>query len=277
MKFQNHPNFFVFQFLYIFAVAILSSYGGNAEKITFYDHSNGGGDSIIYTVYGTGCNNLSSEWNNRISSVNTHDNCILAWEHADCTGRSERIAPGTLHNGHLAGFGFNNAISSFQLYPTSRPQATRPSSSSWLSGAQQAAVDEHNKYRRRHGAPDVEYGSLLNFSAEKYAKLLADFDLNHTEYAREGENVGVYWVENQDEAVRRAVRHWYNEESMYDYNKPGYADKTGHFTAVVWKSTTEVWIGVAWNPKRNWWVVAAFYAPTGNVHGQFRNNVLPPG
>ncbi|CAL8116337.1 unnamed protein product [Orchesella dallaii] len=277
MKFPNHPNLFVFQSLYIFAVTILSSYGGNAETITFFADSGLVGAWIRYTLSGTGCNNFSPKWNNRISSVNTHDNCILAWEHADCTGRSERIAPGTYHHGHLSALGFNDAISSFQLCPHSRPQATRPSSSSGLAGARRAAVHEHNKYRRRHRVPDIRGDNqLLHRQAQQYARDLASFDNEHFTFAKYGENVGAYKAANQEEAVRNAVRAWYNEESKYNYNKPGYADETGHFTAVVWKSSTHVGIGVAWNPRHDWWEVVAFYSPTGNVGGQFRKNVLPP-
>jgi len=51
---------------------------------------------------------------------------------------------------------------------------------------------------------------------------------------------------------------------------------TGHFTAVVWRSTTHLGIGVAYNPRARWYVVVANYAPPGNVMGQFRENVLPP-
>ncbi|CAL8116343.1 unnamed protein product [Orchesella dallaii] len=277
MKFQNHQNSFVFQSLHIFAVAILSSYGGNAEKIQFFDHSNGGGHSIIYTVYGTGCNNLSPEWNDRISSVNTHGNCVLAWEHAGCTGRSERIAPGTPHHGHLPALGFNDAISSFQLCSSSRPEAARPPSSSGLSGIRRAAVDEHNKYRRRHRAPDVRGDNeAIHRTAQQYAEYLAANNKLEHSNSKYGENLAGTGGGNQEEAVRNAVRMWYNEVSKYDYNNPGFSTETGHFTQVVWKSTTHVGIGVAWNPKRNWWVVVANYSPSGNFGGQYRQNVFPP-
>ncbi|CAL8116323.1 unnamed protein product [Orchesella dallaii] len=114
-------------------------------------------------------------------------------------------------------------------------------------------------------------------TAQQYAEYLANNDkFEHSGNSKYGENLAGTGGGNREEAVRNAVRAWYNEESKYDYNNPGFTMETGHFTAVVWKSTTHVGIGAAWNPKSRWWVVVANYKPPGNFGGQFRENVFPP-
>ena len=42
-----------------------------------------------------------------------------------------------------------------------------------------------------------------------------------------------------------AIQGWYDEGKKYDYNKPGFTSETGHFTAMVWKATTDLGCGVA--------------------------------
>lgn len=48
---------------------------------------------------------------------------------------------------------------------------------------------------------------------------------------------------------------------------------TGHFTQLVWKSTTQVGFGVA--TRGNYTVGVALYYQAGNVIGSFKQNVQP--
>jgi len=61
---------------------------------------------------------------------------------------------------------------------------------------------------------------------------------------------------------------------MYDYGRPGYNPATGHFTQVVWKSTSNFGIAKATATNGKVYVVAR-YSPPGNVQnaGQFAANV----
>ncbi|CAL8116353.1 unnamed protein product [Orchesella dallaii] len=295
---------------------------GNAEKITLYEHSNREGRWISYQITKPGCNTLPEEWDNRASSINTHHNCFVVYEQPLCSGRSERIAPGTPHHNYLEALGFDNQISSFQLCsgsgspapgsgpsggrPTHRPptgsgpvsstyrprppssdsehrpppsdSVHRPPPSSDLSGIRKILLDEHNIYRRRHRVPALsgDYEEVHR-AAQRHAEFLASNDRfeqsNGNDY---GENLAGVQGRNQEDAVRNAIRLWYKGESKYDYNNPGYNPESGGFTQMVWKSSTHVGVGVAWNPKRNWWIVVTNYDPAGNYHGQFRENVLPP-
>ena len=77
------------------------------------------------------------------------------------------------------------------------------------------------------------------------------------------------------------VSSWYSEISMYNFNSPGYSDATGHYTQVVWKSTTMLGMGLGWGIKSggvNSYYCVGQYSPPGNnvMSGQFLANVLPP-
>lgn len=62
-----------------------------------------------------------------------------------------------------------------------------------------------------------------------------------------------------------AVDAWYNEVKLYDFSKPGWNTATGHFTALVWKSTTK--LGCAINTACSWPTYVCQYGPPGNVIG----------
>ena len=64
----------------------------------------------------------------------------------------------------------------------------------------------------------------------------------------------------------------YNEIKDYDYNRGGYQSGTGHFTQIIWKTTTKVGVGIA--KRGNIVVVVARYTPQGNFMGRFGENVL---
>jgi len=281
MKFSiQNPITFAFHPFFIISVAIFLSCGGNAEKISFYEHSNRTGEKIIYVVTGTGCTNISPEFNDRISSVHTHKNCIVAWENKDCSGRSERISPGTPYHLHLRGLKFNDMISSFQLCskPKSRPPPPPPTlpPKPASSVAQRVAVEVHNIYRRRNRSPNLRGDDEIHRTAQQHAEYLAKNNKFRHSGNKYGENLARVGGRNQEEAVRNAVRMWYDEEANYNYNHPGFGEDTKHFTAVVWKSTTHLGIGAAWNPKTKLWVVVANYYPAGNVGGYYRENALKP-
>ena len=72
-----------------------------------------------------------------------------------------------------------------------------------------------------------------------------------------------------------ATQSWYDEIKVYNFNRPGFSGSTGHFTQVVWKSTTKLGMGVGFGDRGRRVVVVAQYGPSGNMMGAFPQNVPP--
>ena len=139
-------------------------------------------------------------------------------------------------------------------------------------------VNLHNTLRKKHKSPS------LTKSAEvaKFAKQATDHcvqigNLEHT-CTTIGQNLYVAsWAPSADDVVQSW---YYKEEPHYDYDKGKSKDGevTGHFTAMVWKSTKEV--GCAYSTGKwltyNAYYVACEYYPLGNVAGQYTTNVAKP-
>lgn len=76
---------------------------------------------------------------------------------------------------------------------------------------------------------------------------------------------------------------WYNElyKPGYNYSNPGFQPKTGHFTQLVWKATTNIGVGIAIYNVTNFYGVAQ-YTPQGNFYyigfmaEAFQQNVPKP-
>jgi len=134
-------------------------------------------------------------------------------------------------------------------------------------------VNAHNKFRRLHeDTPDVKWSNTLAQSAQSWADTCiwdhCKYHPNICKNTSAGENL----AGGDFSSAEAVVAYWYNDEiKKYDYNKPGYSSGTGHFTQVVWKSTTE--IGCGYNSKCGHYVCQ--YNPPGNITGQFAANVKP--
>ncbi|KAI8141622.1 CAP domain-containing protein [Fennellomyces sp. T-0311] len=138
------------------------------------------------------------------------------------------------------------------------------------SATAQSALKVHNEYRAKHGVPALKWSTKL----EKYAQSWSNqCNFKHTG-GPYGENLA--WGYSNFPA---AIAAWYNEEKQYNYNKPGFSSATGHFTAMVWKSTTEVGCGIK-TCSNGAKMYTCSYAPAGNIVGNnnayFKANVLPP-
>lgn len=147
--------------------------------------------------------------------------------------------------------------------------ATSPSSSA-NSDFASTVLDAHNKKRSLHkDTPSLSWSDELASYAQAYAdKYDCSGTLTHSG-GPYGENLALGYD------ASGSVDAWYNEIKDYDYSNPTFSSGTGHFTQVVWKSTTQVGCGI--KKCNNSWgsYVICSYNPAGNFLGKFGDNVEP--
>ena len=126
---------------------------------------------------------------------------------------------------------------------------------------QSCGLKQHNKYRKTHGSPPMELDDDLNAAALVFAEeLAAKGEFYHDPNLQSlghGENLYASWTSDPSAAVidyAKAVDEWYNEvtDPGYDFETGGYQSGTGHFTQVVWKSSTK--LGMAHATSSNGWI-----------------------
>lgn len=96
-------------------------------------------------------------------------------------------------------------------------------------------VKTTNKLRARHHSPPVKWDTTLANYAQKWSNR-CEFTHSRGSY---GENLALGYPN-----WTSVINGWYSEVKDYHYDQPGFTGKTGHFTALVWKSTTKIGCGV---------------------------------
>lgn len=137
------------------------------------------------------------------------------------------------------------------------------------------ALDTHNEFRAKHGAPTMKWSSKLEARAQKWANEIANKGyLQHDSQKEDGENIAC--MKGQELTGRKATEMWYDEIKDYNFNKPGFNSNTGHFTQVVWVDSVELGVAKA-TAKNGMQFVVARYFPPGNILGRFPDNVKGTG
>lgn len=167
-----------------------------------------------------------------------------------------------------------------------------------IAAYKEAVVVRHNVYRIKHGVHPLKTNSELERSAQLWAQHLATTAncLIHDPSKRYGENLFYYatnLLPNEMTLALVTVKSFYLEAYDYNYETHQFLDyhRTGHFTQLVWKSTTEMGVGVGVRyfnghrtnncqpsfPSTMIYVVIK-YDPPGNILTleNYVNNVLPP-
>ena len=81
--------------------------------------------------------------------------------------------------------------------------------------------------------PNVTWSTSLQKQAEDWVKYLAENNrYEHEIGTGSGENLFRTWYKRK-EYCSDAVWSWHQEEQYYDYNKPSFTGRTGHFTQVT--------------------------------------------
>jgi len=142
-------------------------------------------------------------------------------------------------------------------------QASHPSSSDW-----KAVLQRHNMYRCMHGVPPLSWSADLAQIAQKYADSQPGH--KHSQWAHShglGENL--YWWSPMNPV--KGVDFWYDEiKRTNDGKVSAFSSGTGHYTQLVWRSTTEVGCG------QKDGLLVCNYKPAGNMAGEFSSNVNSP-
>ncbi|KAJ3882027.1 CAP domain-containing protein [Lentinula edodes] len=160
---------------------------------------------------------------------------------------------------------------------TSTSSLTSPSlTASATSGATvefiQSTLNSHNSARAQYGASSLTWNSNLYPATQQWASACV-FQHSGGNY---GENLAA--AAPQGISVQQGVNMWMAEASQYNYSNPTFSSSTGHFTQVVWKSTTSVACAIAtcnFLGNGTGYLVCR-YDPPGNYLGQFAQNVGRP-
>lgn len=142
-----------------------------------------------------------------------------------------------------------------------------------LGDFERDALNAHNEYRKKHGAAPLSWSRRAERMAQDWADHLAsEKRLEHGNHSGMGQNLG--YVFGQEMTGQAVTDMWYDEFKDYDFNKGQFTATTGHFTQLVWRSTTEMGIARATASDGSVYAVCN-YVPAGNVLGQFDKNVRP--
>ncbi|OAA59909.1 extracellular scp domain containing protein [Niveomyces insectorum RCEF 264] len=161
-----------------------------------------------------------------------------------------------------------HAATAGPLLPSTAPQFV--SSPLFIS----AVLNSTNTFRREHNATAVVWNVTLAAYASSYLSGRDSACVFAHSGGPYGENIAIGFAD-----VTSCVDAWGNERHLYDYSKPGFSEATGHFTQLVWKTTTSVGCGRTLcrgssNGQINTgWFFVCEYWPRGNVIGEFATEV----
>ncbi|KAI1334602.1 PR-1-like protein [Xylariaceae sp. FL0016] len=130
-----------------------------------------------------------------------------------------------------------------------------------------AILNSTNTYRTAYNASSVRWNDTLEAYASDYLNSTCDFAHSGGPY---GENLAIGCAN-----ASSCVEAWGNEAEDYSFKNPGFKEKTGHFSQLVWKDTTDVGCGRRICGDQGWYL-ACEYWPRGNVIGAFEDEVDKP-
>ena len=146
--------------------------------------------------------------------------------------------------------------------------------------AQKIELTEYvNAYRAKHNSPPLLWDDTISAFAQEYSLYLVTHNLfQHSNKEGYGENLAYFqgYPNEMMTLIKKSIDLWYDEIKLYNFNYPGYSPSTGHFTCLVWKSSTTFGMGYSYNNDTKVVDITMNTAPPGNIIGQFQQNVSPP-
>ena len=126
----------------------------------------------------------------------------------------------------------------------------------------------HNQLRSQHCVPALAWSEQLAQIAQNWADRCV---FEHSS-GNLGENLAM-GTSGAYPPVEH-VQSWYDEVASYDFARAESRDgkPVGHFTQIVWQSTTQLGCGVATCGGED--LLVCNYAPAGNFIGAYQQNVL---
>jgi len=160
-------------------------------------------------------------------------------------------------------------------YVTAEPKI----SSSEMESIKATCLAAHNAKRGLHrNTPSMTYDMDLAKRAQTYAEYLLEFDQwKHDAFRtyngyESGVGENLYWSSSASRTSTNAVVSWYNEINNYNFaTGKSNGGVIGHFTQLVWDSSTKLGCGVAKGTGGTY--VVSRYLPAGNTQGQYTQHV----
>ncbi|XP_067678647.1 uncharacterized protein [Haliotis asinina] len=128
----------------------------------------------------------------------------------------------------------------------------------------QHLLTAHNNARRELGAADMHHMRWDKQLASEAHSWIQRCVMEHQ--GVRGENLAMVAgsIMNIDSLVDYGINGWYNEKNKWTYGD-AFSPATGHYTQMIWSSTTHV--GCAAKRCPDMYLLACFYSPPGNVMG----------
>ncbi len=141
------------------------------------------------------------------------------------------------------------------------------------SAGRAAILEAHNVRRRAAGLTPLEWSAGLSAYAQEWANYLATHGCAMKHRPSDGEfkqrfGENLYIATLYAYTPSDGVNDWYAEKKLYDGSPidPQKFHPYGHYTQMMWHSTTHVGAGIA--VCGNMFILVCNYDPAGNVVGQ---------
>jgi pathogenesis-related protein 1 len=137
-----------------------------------------------------------------------------------------------------------------------------------------AALDFHNKVRNDVGVPPLEWSAELSAFAQEWADQLKEQGCKpkhrpHSGQWKQQHGENIFWGSNNSFTALYASEGWYSEIKDYIHGplRSETWAKAGHYTQMIWRSTTKVGFGIA-QCSNGGIIIVANYNPAGNFMGE---------